>query len=123
MVKRLLALAALAAATLATVAAVAQSGTNAAGFHTTVPAMLDGRNGATTEAIISVGDSLPDGYTFESIPDGISFSKLNGKGTADILVNHELSLVGFPLAAFNPDASLKTPGRIDFTRTRRPATS
>jgi hypothetical protein len=109
MVKRLLALAVLAAAALAAVAAVAQSGTNAAGFHTTVAPMLDGRNGATTEPIISVGDTLPDGYTFESIPDGISFSKLNGKGTADILVNHELSLVGFPL----PTATV--PGRIDFT--------
>jgi hypothetical protein len=109
MVKRLLALAALGAAALAATAAAAQSGANTAGFHTSVPSMLDGRNGATTQPIISVGDTLPGGYTFESIPDGISFSNVNGNGTADILVNHELSLVGFPL----PTAT--APGRIDFT--------
>ena len=35
---------------------------------------------------------------FESIPDGISVGKVNGKGTFDIYVNHELSLVPFPAA-------------------------
>ena len=58
--------------------------------------MLDGRNGWSTEAIISVGDTLPGGYTFEAIPDGIAIGNVNGQGTVDILVNHELSPVPFP---------------------------
>ncbi|MDQ3992419.1 MAG: hypothetical protein M3229_02045 [Actinomycetota bacterium] len=66
-----------------------------AGFHTSVPKMLQGQNGATTQAIISVGDTV-NGHTFDSIPDGISISKINGKGTFDILLNHELSPVPFP---------------------------
>jgi hypothetical protein len=33
---------------------------------------------------------------FESIPDGISIARVNGQGTVDIAVNHELSLVPFP---------------------------
>jgi hypothetical protein len=57
--------------------------------------MLQGQNGASTQAIISVGDTV-NGHTFDSIPDGISISKVNGKGTFDILVNHELSPVPFP---------------------------
>jgi hypothetical protein len=52
--------------------------------------------------IISVGDTLGSGYMFESIPDGIALSRVNGRGTADIFVNHELSLVPFQ-------------GRVDFT--------
>lgn len=66
------------------------------GFTTDVDEMLDGRGGWTTEAIISVGDSLGNGYTFEALPDGIAIERINGKGTADILVNHETSLVPFP---------------------------
>jgi hypothetical protein len=69
---------------------------NNAGFKTSAGKMLDGRNGWTTEAIISVGDTLPGGYTFEAIPDGISIGNVNGRGTVDILVNHELSPVPFP---------------------------
>jgi hypothetical protein len=80
-------------ATFATTAA-AQNGNG--GFTTDAEAMLEGRNGWTTEAIISVGDTLGSGYTFEAIPDGISVERINGQGTADILVNHELSLVPFP---------------------------
>jgi hypothetical protein len=66
-----------------------------AGFHTSVPKMLQGQSGATTQAIISVGDTV-NGHTFDSIPDGISISKVNGKGSFDILINHELSPVPFP---------------------------
>ena len=78
-------------AVLATAAAAANGG-----FTTSVDEMLDGRNGWTAEAIISVGDTLGSGYTFEAIPDGIAVERINGKGTADILVNHELSQVPFP---------------------------
>ena len=51
--------------------------------------------GASYEPIISVGDTLDDGYMFESIPDGISLAT-NGKGTVDLYVNHETSTVPFP---------------------------
>ena len=87
-------LAAIGAVAMTTAAAFA--GGNG-GFKTDAAAMLDGRNGWTAEAIISVGDTLGSGYTFEAIPDGISVERINGRGTADILVNHELSLVPFPV--------------------------
>lgn len=89
-----------------TSAATGQNG----GFETTVEEMLDGRNGWTTEAIISVGDTLGSGYTFEAIPDGIAVERVNGRGTADILVNHELSLVPFP--ATRQDATNSTVSRL-----------
>ncbi len=92
-------LAALALIVLGVAASMTPAGStasqNKAGFHTAVPKMLQGQNGATTQAIISVGDTV-GGHTFDSIPDGISISKVNGKGTFDILVNHELSPVPFP---------------------------
>jgi hypothetical protein len=103
-----IAITAIAAAFLVVIAA-ASAANGEPGFHTATPSMLTGVGGTSVTPIISVGDSLPGGYTFESIPDGISFARVNGRGTADILVNHELSLVGFPL----PTAT--TPGRIDFT--------
>jgi hypothetical protein len=77
------------------VAASAAGGDKKAGFHTSTPALLDGANGSTTKPIISVGDTLGSGFMFESIPDGISVGKVNGKGTFDIYVNHELSQVPF----------------------------
>jgi len=87
---------------MSAVALVAVFATTAAagngGFTTDVDEMLDGRGGWTTEAIISVGDTLGSGYTFEAIPDGIAIERINGRGTADILVNHELSKVPFPAA-------------------------
>ena len=67
----------------------------AGGFRTSQPAMLSGVGGSTTRPIISVGDQV-DEYTFESIPDGIAISRRNGKGTVDILLNHETSKVPFP---------------------------
>ena len=95
----------------------AQSGANQndPGFHTSVAPMLKAlAPGGSVKAIISTGDSV-GGYTFESIPDGISIARVNGRGTADILVNHETSLVPFPLPVLNPDGTLRTPGRVDFT--------
>ena len=83
------------AASLATViAAAAATGGGSPGFTTSQGTMLDGVNGASYEPIISVGDTV-NGFTFESIPDGISFTR-NGKGTVDLLVNHETSTVPFP---------------------------
>ena len=52
---------------------------------------------STADAIISVGDTI-GGYTFESIPDGVSVYP-RGNGRADVFVNHETSTVPFP---YNP---------------------
>ena len=87
----------------------ATAGGNNSGFKTAVPPMLTGATGVSVEALVSVGDTLPGGYTFEAIPDGISIGRTNGKGTVDIYVNHETSAVPFPL----PSASVA--GRADFT--------
>ena len=94
------------------VAASAAGGDKKAGFHTSTPAMLTGVNGSTVKPIISVGDKLGSGYMFESIPDGISVGKVNGKGTFDIYVNHELSQVPFG----NPAG--RRPRRAPTRRTR-----
>ena len=89
-------------ALVALTATAASAGDNESGFTTSKSAFLDGRNGWTTEAIISVGDTLPGGYLFEALPDGISIARTNGRGTADILVNHELSPVPFPATRQDP---------------------
>ena len=69
------------------------------GFFTSQPAMLTAMApGGSVLPIISVGDTLPNGYRFEAIPDGIGVLP-NGEGTVDVFVNHETSLVPFPLAA------------------------
>ena len=95
MVKRLaLLLAAVTAVCGLLVAASFAGDDKKAGFHTKVPKMLQGQNGASTQALISVGDTV-GGHTFDSIPDGISIAKVNGKGSFDILINHELSPVPF----------------------------
>jgi hypothetical protein len=68
----------------------------AAGFKTTTAAMLTPvGDEVTVDPIISVGDTLPDGYRFESIPDGIALRPYDG-GLADVFVNHETSVVPFP---------------------------
>jgi hypothetical protein len=101
--RRALALLALAAAAAA-VTAVAVAGDNESGFHTTTPAMLTGvKAGVMVKPIITVGDTLPGGYMFESIPDGIAF-KARGKGRVDLWVNHETSTVPFPVPPTVPIA-------------------
>jgi hypothetical protein len=66
------------------------------GFFTSQSAMLvTDIDGASVLPLISVGDTLPDGYRYESIPDGIDFTT-NGEGTVDVFVAHETSLVPFP---------------------------
>ena len=84
------------AAGLAAFAAAAAS-SGSPGFKTAQGPMIDPvAAGVSYEPIISVGDTLSDGYMFESIPDGISLSK-NGNGTVDLYVNHETSTVPFPV--------------------------
>ena len=86
------------AATLAVPASAEPGGQGRAGFKTSVPAMLmagaDAPAGVEIDPIISVGDEIR-GFLFDSIPDGIAFTR-NGKGRADLYVNHETSLVPFP---------------------------
>ena len=96
---------ALVAAALLTLAALPATAGDGPGFHTSQPAMLTGVGGTSVTPIISVGDTVR-GYMFDGIPDGISFSKINGNGTADILVNHELSLV-----PRDPTGSEQRPGQ------------
>jgi hypothetical protein len=80
MKEKLCVLAAGAAAVAAIVALPAGAGDNNSGFHTTMPALLAPlAPGSSVTPIISVGDSVR-GYRFESIPDGISFTR-NGQGT------------------------------------------
>jgi Bacterial protein of unknown function (DUF839) len=98
----LAAVATLAAITAATAAADHDT---PAGFHTAVPELLQGAPGWKSDALISVGDQV-GGYTFDAIPDGISISGVNGKGSFDVLVNHELSLVPFPATRQDPSNAI-----------------
>src|SRR5919108_225126 len=72
------------------------------GFKTSQDEMLDlgpgAPAGSSVEALITVGETLPGGYRFEAIPDGISLRK-RGEGRVDVLVNHETSTVPFPFSA------------------------
>jgi hypothetical protein len=102
----------LGATVLAALAAVPAGAQPDPGFHTSEAAMLTGVGGTTVAPIISVGDTLADGYMFEAIPDGISIAKVNGRGTADILVNHELSLVPFPATRQDPSNALVSKLRL-----------
>jgi hypothetical protein len=103
---------ALAVALVALTASAASAQSNA-GFKTAKPAFLEGKSGWTAEALISTGDALPGGYLFEAIPDGISIGRINGNGTADILVNHELSLVPFPATRQDPSNSTVSQLRLN----------
>ncbi len=51
--------------------------------------------GVTATPLITVGETLPSGYRFESIPDGIV---LEHKHANEVVayVNHETSAVPFP---------------------------
>ena len=95
MKKKLCVLAAFTAALAVIASLPAGAADNQSGFHTSVPALLTPlAPGSSVTPIISVGDRVRD-YRFESIPDGISFTR-NGRGTMDVYVNHETSLVPFP---------------------------
>ena len=75
---------------------VAAAAAGGPGFFTSTPSMLKPlAPGSSALPIISVGDTLPNGYRFEAIPDGIGIA-LNGQGTLDVFVSHETSLVPFP---------------------------
>jgi hypothetical protein len=83
-------------------ATAAFAGDNDSGFKTERPAMLNPvMAGVQIDPLLTVGDVLPSGYRFESIPDGISVST-RGQGRVDLFVNHETSKVPFPFVRANP---------------------
>ncbi len=90
--------------------AAAPGGNNNGGFKTTQPSMLDAvMTGVTVKPLLTVGDILPSGFRFESIPDGISL-RTRGQGRVDLYVNHETSKVPFPYSPAAPSPS----GENDF---------
>lgn len=64
-------------------------------LQTPQTALLKPAVGGQAIPIISTGNTLPNGYRFPSIPDGIGIIA-NGNGTADVFVAHETSTVPFP---------------------------
>jgi hypothetical protein len=90
---------------------VSAAGETDAGFLTSQPAMLTpmAPNGIV-KPIMTVGDTLPGGYRFEAIPDGIAIDK-RGTSRFGVYVNHETSLVPFPLG--NPPTAANTLNDFD----------
>lgn len=88
------------------VAAIAVGSAGAAGdpgFKTTQASMLTqvDRSDIEFTPIITVGETLPSGYRFEALPDGISLHPRTQQ-KVDVYVNHETSLVAFPYVAAGP---------------------
>ena len=110
--RRFLASSTLLAAAVAVAAAAALAGDNNSGFHTTQPSMLTigDRVDVTFKPIATVGETLPGGTVFESIPDGIAL-RTRGQGRVDVYVNHETSTVPFP---YNPTAPTESSSQNDF---------
>jgi len=107
--------AALVVAVLAASAAVMPAGAKTpAGTLTSRDAMINViLKGGWEQPIITVGDPAIGGYSFETLPDGISVYDKQGE-TVQVLVNHETSRVPFPLqstgAAWNPTTNTTTGG-------------
>lgn len=102
--KRLLLLAA-AVVAMTAVATTTALADNKSGFKTERPSMLTGvMPDVDIEPLLTVGDVLPSGYRFESIPDGISV-RTRGQGRVDLFVNHETSKVPFPYVTAAPTAA------------------
>ncbi len=84
---------------------------SSSGFKTTQPAMLTAvKAGVQITPIITVGDTLPGGYRFEAIPDGIAVQKRK-RGRANVYVNHETGKAPFP---YNTAAPTAANGENDF---------
>ncbi|HXG76222.1 MAG TPA: hypothetical protein VNJ53_06605 [Gaiellaceae bacterium] len=82
------------------------AGANESGFKTSQPAMFVCPTCEDVVPLITVGETMPGGYLFESIPDGIAV-RARGQGRADLFVNHETSTVPFP---YNPNIAQTDPG-------------
>ena len=99
------------AVSAAALAAGAVAGDSHGGFKTTQPSMLTGvASGSTVTPLLTVGDTLANGYRYESIPDGIAMWAKNKK-KIDLYVNHETSLVPFP---YTPSAPTEANSQNDF---------
>lgn len=97
-----LALRLLAGLSLLSLFGVAAGGPPNAGFLTSQARMLTPLAlGSSVLPIITVGDTLPSGYRFEAIPDGVALLA-RGRGTAHVFVNHETSTVPFPYVPAAP---------------------
>ena len=104
----LVVVAAVLAITVLTSSAVAD---NQSGFKTKRPSMLTAvMPRVEVTPLLTVGDVLPSGYRYESIPDGISV-RTRGQGRVDLFVNHETSKVPFP---YNTAAPTAVNGQSDF---------
>ncbi len=76
-----------------------------AGFKTSQPAMLTAvKSGVEITPLLTTGDTLPSGYRFDSIPDGIAV-RSRGDGRIDLFVNHETGKVPFPFVTATPTAA------------------
>ncbi len=98
-------LSAAAASVLAASAGIAAAADNPAGFKTSQPAMLTAvKAGVEITPLLTTGDTLPSGYRFDSIPDGIAV-RGRGDGRIDLFVNHETGKVPFPYVTAAPTAA------------------
>ena len=98
----------------ASLVAIASASADGRGhFMTSQPPMLTPvAQGSTVIPIITVGETLPGGYRFEAIPDGISFRSVGFfPTTVDVWVNHETSTVPFP---YTPSAPTEANSQNDF---------
>lgn len=95
----------------ATAASAHDDDDHGAGFRTSQASMLTPvRAGTTVTPLITVGDTLSNGYRFEAIPDGIAV-RSRGEGRVDVYVNHETAKVPFP---YNPATPTAANGENDF---------
>ena len=75
------------------------------GFRTAQPPMLAAvKAGVRITPLLTVGDTLANGYRFEAIPDGIAVAKRK-HGRVDLYVNHETAKVPFPYVTAGPTAA------------------
>jgi hypothetical protein len=96
---------------LVTAFAAAAVGQNPSGFKTSQASMLTVLAPAKpTVPLITTGETMPGGYRFEAIPDGIAL-RARGQGRVDLFVNHETSRVPFP---YTPSAPTEANSQNDF---------
>jgi hypothetical protein len=98
----------------AALVAIASASADGRGFFKTEqPPMLTGvAPGSTVMPIITVGDTLPSGYRFESLPDGIAFRTVGFfPSNVELYINHETSTVPFP---YTPGAPTEANSQNDF---------
>ncbi len=92
-------------------ASTALSADSPVGFRTVQPSMVTPvKPGVGVTPLITVGDTLRNGFRFEAIPDGIAI-RSRGTGQVEIYVNHETGRIPFP---YNPAAPTAANGENDF---------